>query len=78
MKKLILAVLLTAAACISGCTGEEQDSADKAGASTTEQVDQAANEAKEALGDSVTLPSESVVKVMADTWYVAEAMTSMS
>ena len=71
MKKLILVVLLTAAACISGCTGEEQDSADKAGESTTEQVDQAANEAKEALGDSVTLPSESVVKVMADTWYVA-------
>ena len=46
MKKLILAVLLTAAACISGCTGEEQDSADKAGASTTEQVDQAAERGK--------------------------------
>ncbi len=70
MKKLILTALLMAAACISGC-GEEQGSVEKAGISTTEQVDQAANEAKESLGDSVSLPSESVVKVMADTWNAA-------
>lgn len=70
MKKLILTALLMAVACISGC-GEKQDSVEKAGISTTEQVDQAANEAKESLGDSVSLPSESVVKVMADTWNVA-------
>lgn len=70
MKNLILAVLLAVAACISGCGKEEQDSEEKAGTSTTEQVDQAASDAKESLGDSVSLPSESVVKVMADTWNV--------
>lgn len=70
MKKLILAVLLTAA-CISGCSGEGQENTEKSGSSTTEQVDQAASEAKESLGDSVSLPSESVVKVMADTWNVS-------
>lgn len=70
MKKLLVAALLAVTVGMTGCSGEEKENTSTAGESTTTEVDQAANDAKESLGDSVSLPSESVVKVMSDTWKV--------
>lgn len=60
-----LTVALAAGYCLAGCSDEK-----KAGKPTTEKVDEFANEAKDSLGDNVSLPSESVTKVISDTWKV--------
>lgn len=65
MKKIGLVLLLAIVLCIPGCGGKE-----KAGTSNTKEVDKYASKLKESVGEGVSLPSESVTKVLAKTWNV--------
>ncbi len=67
MKKTFLVLIFAAAFFMTGCSGEE-----KAGESTTEDVDQYASEMQENV-DGVSLPSETVTKTIAKTWRVADS-----
>lgn len=67
MKKRILMLLAVAAICfVSGCSEEK-----KAGESTTDEVDQFASSVQNSGGEGILLPSESVTKVLSDTWVVS-------
>lgn len=68
MKKLAIALLLSAAIMMTGCQGDK--TGDTPAASKTEEVDQASSELKEKLGDGYILPSEAVTKVLAKKWDV--------
>ncbi len=68
MKKLAIALLLSAAIMMTGCQGNK--TGDTPAASKTEEVDQASSELKEKLGDGYILPSEAVTKVLAKKWDV--------
>ena len=67
MKKKILMLFIAAVFCITGCSDEK-----KAGEPTTEEVDEFASSVQESSGEGILLPSESVTKVMADTWIVPD------
>lgn len=66
MKKRLLVIGFAAALFLTACNGQ------KPAASTTDEVDKAANEMKETMGDSVQLPSEAVANILAKTWNVPE------
>ena len=66
MRKKLVLIAAAAVLCLSGCSEEK-----RAGKSTTEKVDEFANDAKDSLGDNVSLPSESVTKAVSDTWIVS-------
>ena len=68
MKKLAIALLLSAAIMMTGCQGDK--TGDTPAASKTEEVNQASDELKEKLGDGYILPSEAVTKVLAKKWDV--------
>lgn len=78
MKKKIIALILATMFCMTACGGNDktggpngQDSAaaeEENSSSATEEVDQMASEIKEKVGDSVSLPSESVTKAVSGTW----------
>lgn len=67
MKKVFMIIMLTVSLGLSACGKEE-----KPGASATEEVDKFASELKDKVGDSVSLPSETVAKAIAKTWRVLE------
>lgn len=66
MKRKLLSICFAAAVLLTAC-GSPTPAASK-----TEEVDQAASEMKDTLGDSVQLPSEAVANVLAKTWNVPE------
>lgn len=68
MKKKMIALIFASVFCVTACSGNGASEETKAGTSTTEEVDQMASEIKEQVGDSVSLPSESVTKAVAGTW----------
>lgn len=74
MKKAVLILLLVTVLGLTGCGAKEdgKTASNNTGKSNTEEVDQFAKEMKEKVGDSVTLPSESVTKIIAKKWTVAE------
>lgn len=75
MKKTVLILLLVTVLGLTGCAGKDSGKADsnKSGKSNTEDVDQFAKEMKDKVGDSVSLPSESVAKAIAKKWIVADS-----
>ena len=68
MKKKMIALIFASVFCVTACSGNGASEDAKAGTSTTEEVDQMASEIKEKVGDSVSLPSESVTKAVSGTW----------
>ena len=68
MKRKLIALILASMFCVTACSGNSASEDAKAGTSTTEEVDQMASEIKEKVGDSVSLPSESVTKAVSGTW----------
>lgn len=68
MKRKLIALILASMFCVTACSGNGTSEDTKGGTSTTEEVDQMASEIKEQVGDSVSLPSESVTKAVAGTW----------
>lgn len=68
MKRKLIALMLASVFCVTACSGNSASEDAKAGTSTTEEVDQMASEIKEKVGDSVSLPSESVTKAVSGTW----------
>lgn len=68
MKRKLIALILASMFCVTACSGSDTSEDAKTGTSTTEEVDQMASEIKEQVGDSVSLPSESVTKAVAGTW----------
>lgn len=68
MKRKLIALMLASMFCVTACSGNSASEDAKAGTSTTEEVDQMASEIKEKVGDSVSLPSESVTKAVSGTW----------
>lgn len=63
MKKKVISICFAAALFLSACGGQPASS-------KTEEVDRAASELKDTLGDSVQLPSEAVAGILAKTWNV--------
>lgn len=63
MKKKIVVMCFAAVLLLSACGGQQATS-------KTEEVDRAASELKDTLGDSVQLPSEAVANILAKTWNV--------
>ena len=76
MKKLAIALLLSAAIMMTGCQGNK--TGDTPAASKTEEVDQASSELKEKLGDGYILPSEAVTKVLARSGMWSERIPYMT
>lgn len=63
MKKKVFAMCFAVALFLSACGSQPASS-------KTEEVDRAASELKDTLGDSVQLPSEAVAGILAKTWNV--------